>query len=167
MHPHAVRGAILLGFASSLVALFCLSLHADTRRSALLSGHRGGRTIAQALTPGKKATVATRLLRNPTFAGQFAGALVNGIRRDVKRVEHDGNSLQPAGESSGELPSMRQILRMRQMRTAERDRRDKHYQKMVKARAAQRAVKCEGKSVTDCDLSLDEEALAHVFKAAP
>ena len=155
--------------AAAVVALACLVLTLTHRPYALLSRARAGSPASTLKTPKATSggTVAARLLRNQALSGAFVSELVKGVRRDLKHVERDGSMLRTAraggGAGAGGLPSMRQVLRTRRRRDAERAREEKHYRRALGART----VDCEGRQTAECDLGLDGESLEHVFKADP
>ena len=155
-------GRLLAAGLTATVALACLSLQLSRRPSALLSRGRAESSTGKASTPGRS-TVASRLLRNQALSGAFVSELVKGVKRDMNHVERDGAALQTAGAGGGQLPSMRQVLRIRRRRDAVRARKESHYRRALGARM----VDCEGKQTAECYLGLDGESLEHVFKAEP
>jgi hypothetical protein len=152
----------LFGVIAALVALACLSAQLGPGRAALISAARRGAagSADQHADTGRGQTVATRLLRSQTLSGAFVGALVKGIKHDVKHVERDGAALQSVGAGRGQLPSIRQVLKLRKKRSAERARKADHYRQELSAHL----VDCKGKSEAECDMVLDAETLGNIFQ---
>lgn len=158
----ARTAAALGGLVAALASLLALAGLASQR------GARGELLAAHSTAAGRRAgdrggkTAATRLLRSQALSGAFVGALVKGIQLDVQHVERDGRALHSAGAGRGQLPSMRQVLKLRRKRSAERAREADHYHHVLGARL----IDCKGKSEAECDMGLDAEALGHIFKSA-
>ena len=155
--------AVAAAAVVALAALACVSMQ-------LGAGSRA-RLLQMSLPPppgaaGPSAAARRHGATRPQLARAVVGSLAQGIRRVVKQVEHDGSALDE-GTGGGELPSMRQVLQTRHLRSAERARARRHYRERLRSRAAEHVVDCNGKSAASCGLSLDAEALEHVFKARP
>jgi len=155
---HVQNNTVVLGYVSAVLALVALACLSSPLYSPLSRGELLARGLARKGAPG---TVATRLLRSQALDGAFVDQLVRGIRRDVKHVERDGSRLQAAGAGGGPvLPSMRQVLKMRQKRREKGERERTRYQNELGASF----VNCRGKSADECELGLDSETLQHIFK---